>query len=389
VTLVTCVLVVCSAACCCLSLAYYLTSTIIAIRFVRRGPSASALLPKVAPRVAVLKPLHGSPPGLLDKLVSYLELDYPRLEFIFGVSGYDDPSAATVAALKPQYQFRPITLTVGEQPGCTNRKVAKLIRMAERAPRAEIFLLSDADISVERDHLRHLVSEFEANQQLGMVTCLYRAKAAGGLAARLGALFVNTDFVPLIMISKTIEPVRYSLGATIAVKRSALEAIGGFWSLKDLLADDYYLGKFASDKGYKIGLSNSLVTTTSTERDFAEFWNHQLRWIRTYRTTRPISLATIVLHGPFWALVLLGSAFYSRFALGLFVVVIVTRIATARLMIGKVLGLTAERGDAWLTPLKDLVMTAVWAAGLFSNEVRWGGRRLRIQPDGTMQEVVH
>jgi hypothetical protein len=35
------------------------------------------------------------------------------------------------------------------------------------------------------------------------------------------------------------------------------------------------------------------------------------------------------------------------------------------------------------------LMTAVWAAGLFSNEVLWGGRRLRIQPDGSMREIFH
>ena len=189
------------------------------------------------------------------------------------------------------------------------------------------------------------------------------------------------------MISKIIEPLRYSLGATVAIKRQVLEAIGGFRRLKDLLADDYYLGKFASDHGYKIRLSNSIVTVRSEERCFAEFWNHQLRWARTYRTTRPISVATIILHGPFWALMLLGAARCSIFALGLSAAVIIARIATSRLIIGRMLGLTSQRGDAWLTPVKDLVMTAVWAASLFSNEVLWGGRRLRIQPDGTMQEV--
>lgn len=378
-----------STGCCAASLLYYAAGSIIALRFVRRASSAPAPLPKVAPRVAVLKPLHGADDNLPENLISYLELDYPKVEFIFGISGYDDPAAEVVVGLKPQYPFRQITLAVGEEPGCANRKIAKLIGMAERPARAEIFLLSDADVSVERGHLRRVVSEFDAGERIGLVTCLYRAKASSGLASRLGALFVNTDFVPLIMISKTIEPLCYSLGATVAIKRQALEAIGGFQRLKDLLADDYYLGKFASDRGYKIRLSNSIVTVKSEERHFAEFWNHQVRWARTYRTTRPISAATIVLHGPFWALVLLAAARCSIFALGLFAAVVVTRIVTSRLIIGKVLGLAEQLGDAWLAPLKDLVMTAVWAASMFSNEVLWSGRRLRIQPDGTMREVFH
>jgi ceramide glucosyltransferase len=377
-----------SAACCVTSLVYYVGTSLIAIRFARRASSPPAPLPKVAPRVAVLKPLHGSSEHLSDNLVSYLELDYSKVEFIFGVSGYDDQAATVVVALKPQYPFRPITLVIGEKPVCANPKIAKLIGMAERSPRAEIFLLSDADVSVERDHLRRVVSELEADDQTGVITCLYRATASGGLASRLGALFVNTDFLPLVMVSKTIEPLRYSLGASVAIKRKALEAIGGFQRLKDLLADDYYLGKFACECGYKIGLSNSIVTIRSEERHFAEFWNHQLRWVRTYRTTRPISLGTVVLHGPFWASVTLAAARCSLFAVSLFAAVIFTRIVTSRLLIGKVLGLKDQRRDAWLVPLKDLVMTAVWAAALFSNEVLWHGRRLRIQSDGTMREVI-
>jgi ceramide glucosyltransferase len=377
-----------SAACCVVSLAYYLAASVIGMRFARRASSSSGRLPKIAPRVAVLKPLHGSDENLPENLVSHLELDYPKVEFIFGVSDYEDEAAAVVVGLKPQYPFRQITLAVGEKSGCTNRKIAKLIGMAERSPRAEIFLVSDADVSVEHDHLRRIVSELNADRQLGMMTCLYRAKAGGGLASRLGALFVNTDFVPLIMISKTIEPLRYSLGATIAIKRGALDSIGGFERLKDLLADDYYLGKFVSDQGHKIGLSSSIVTVRSEERDFSAFWNHQLRWARTYRSTRPISVATIVLHGPFWASVLLASTHCSRLAFSLFAAVIATRIVTSSLMISKVLALPNQRGDAWLAPVKDFIMTAVWAASLFSNKVLWRGRRLRIQPDGTMEEVL-
>jgi ceramide glucosyltransferase len=381
-------LAVFSAACCVVSLLYYIAASVIGMRFARRASSKPAATPKIAPRVAVLKPLHGSDGHLPDNIISYLELEYPKAEFIFGVSSYDDAAAATVVSLKAQYPFRQITLAVGEESGCENRKVAKLIGMAERAARAEILLLSDADVSVDRDHLRRIVTEFNADESIGLITCLYRAKSSGGLVSRLGALFVNTDFVPLVMVSTTVEPARYSLGATVAIKREALEAIGGFQRLKDLLADDYYLGKFASDSGYKIRLSSSIVTVMNEDHRFAEFWNRQVRWARTYRTTRPISLATIVLHGPFWALLLLAAERCSIPALTLFAAVIATRIVSSRIIIGKVLGLIDQRRDAWLAPLKDLVMTAVWTASLFSNEVLWRGRRLRIQPDGTMREVL-
>jgi ceramide glucosyltransferase len=375
-----------AAACIVTSLGYYAASCIAALRFAARAAKQPPPTPKIAPRVAILKPLHGLNTALLENLTSYLELDYRRVEYLFGVSSYDDPAADVPVALKAQYPFAQVKLVVGERPGCANRKVAKLINMAERVQRAEIILLADADISVDRSHLQRIVGEL-CDDQVGMVTCLYRAKPSGTLASRLGALFINTDFVPLIMLSNLVEPMRYGMGATIALKKCTLDAIGGFNALKDMLADDYYLGKLASEHGCKIRLSTSVVTTSTEEKDFAEFWKHQIRWARTYRSTRRVSIATIVLHAPFWGLVLLAASQFSLPAVGLFAGVVAARIAMARLFIGKILGLPEHRKDAWLVPFKDLIMTAIWVVSLFSNEVLWAGRRLIIQPDGTVREL--
>ena len=128
------------------SLIYYVAATIAALRFASRAAAPPPPLPKIAPRIAVLKPLHGLSETLGANILSFLEAGYPRSEFVFGVSGYEDPAAEIPVALKPRYQFSNITLSVGEEPGCANRKIAKLIRMAERAPKAEIFVLSDADV---------------------------------------------------------------------------------------------------------------------------------------------------------------------------------------------------------------------------------------------------
>lgn len=369
------------------SMLYYGAATLAAIGFRRAAKRPAPALPKVAPRVAVLKPLRGRGSSLADNLTSYLESDYPRSEFYFAVDNYEDPAAEVPVALRTHYPFAPVTLMVGEAAQCANRKVGKLIRMAERPARAEIFVLSDADIAVTRDHLRRVVGELAADERVGIVTCLYRARPAGPLAARLEALCVNTDFAPQVMLSAAIEPVRYALGATIAIKRGALAALGGFERVKDLLADDFYLGKFATEAGYLVKLSSSLVTTSCEERRFGDFWRHQLRWARTYRTTRPASLATLIVHGPSWALLLLLATGFSALGAIVLAAVLAARIAMARFMIRGVLGLRDLGREAWLVPLKDLIMTGIWFAGLASNEVEWAGRRLRILPGGAMREA--
>jgi cellulose synthase/poly-beta-1,6-N-acetylglucosamine synthase-like glycosyltransferase len=138
------------AAAVCVSICYYVAGTIAAIRFARRMNSPVPPLPKVPPRVAVLKPLHGSSNSLASNLVSFLEIAYPRMDFYFGVESYEDAAAEVPVALRQRYQYANITLVVGEEPNCSNRKIAKLVKMADRAEKAEVFVLSDADVSVER-----------------------------------------------------------------------------------------------------------------------------------------------------------------------------------------------------------------------------------------------
>jgi ceramide glucosyltransferase len=369
------------------SLIHYVTSMIVAMRFAARASRPAPPLPKPAPRIAVLKPLTGLSSSLLANLISYLESGYPRADFFFAVPSYEDRAAEAPVALRSQYPYASITLIVGDEAGVTNRKIAKVIRMAERAERADAFVLSDADISVERGHLEHLIGELFADDRVGLVTCAYRARPSGSFASRLAALFINTDFAPMVLVAVALEPLRYAFGATIAVRRAALEAAGGMRPLGDKLADDFELGRAVVEAGWEARLSRSLVTSACEERTFGEFWRRKLRWARTYRTMRPLSLLTILINGPFWALVML--AVTQRPAIiALCAAVIAARLATAAVILVRTLKLPELMRDLWLLPLKDLVMATIWAASLVGNEVAWGGRRFIISRDGVMREIT-
>ena len=366
---------------------YYIAATVAAIRFARRANSPLPPLPKVPPRVTVLKPLHGSSNSLAANVVSFLEIAYPRAEFYFGVESYEDAAAEIPVALRQRYQYANITMIIGEEPNCSNRKIAKLVKMTDRAEKAEVFVLSDADVSVERDYLKRIVGELMSDDKIGIVTCAYRARPGGSFASRLEALYVNTDFLPQILFAEMIEPMHYALGATIAIKRNVLEAAGGFRAVKNMLADDFYLGNFTNARGYEIKLSDSIVTLTCEEKSLAEFWHHQLRWARTYRTVRPISIATILMHGPFWALMLLVTTRGSAAAFAVLALVVATRLAMSAAIVGRVLKMPETLIDLWMVPFKDLIMTGVWFASLFSNKVKWAGRRFKVIRGGAMREV--
>jgi ceramide glucosyltransferase len=373
----------------CCSLVYYASSLVTALRFASQASDPPRPLPKPAPRIAVLKPLSGLTPTLLDNLASYVESGYPRADFFFAVPSYEDRAAEAPVALRSRYPYASIMMMIGDEAGVTNRKIAKMIRMAERAERADAFVLSDADISVERGHLERLVAELFSDDQVGLVTCAYRARPSGTFASRLAALFVNTDFAPMVILAAAIEPLRYAFGATIAVRRTALQSAGGLRPLGDKLADDFELGRAVADAGWELRLSRSIVTSASEERNFREFWGRKLRWARTYRTVRPLSLLTILINGPFWAAVMLAASHGSFAAIAACAGVIAARIACSAVIVSRTLKLPEMVRDVWLVPLKDLLMAAIWAVSLVGNEVAWGGRRFVISRDGVMREIVN
>ncbi len=158
--------------------------------------------------------------------------------------------------------------------------------------------------------------------------------------------------------------------------------------LKDLLADDFHLGSKVSAAGYKIELSSSLVTVSCEDHSFTDFWNHQLRWARTYRHVRPLSLATIFIHGPFWALLYIVASGFSAHGFYALAMILGLRMLMAGVMIGKVLKRPQPLSDVLLIPFKDLAMTAIYFASLTGKTVKWGGRKFQLMPGGVMRELA-
>ena len=82
-----------------------------------------------------------------------------------------------------------------------------------------------------------------SDPEVGLVTCLYRGIANETLGSRLESLGISTDFSAGVLVAQLVESgIKFGLGSTLAFRRRDLQAIGGFESLVDYLADDYQLG---------------------------------------------------------------------------------------------------------------------------------------------------
>jgi ceramide glucosyltransferase len=334
----------------------------------RITPASNAL-----PPVSILKPLKGTDPEMYLSLRSHCVQDYPDYEIIFGISDPNDPALAVVEKLQREFPTRTIKLVPCEQKLGANGKVSSLAQMVPDA-KHEFLLVNDSDIRVGPDYLRIVMAELQ-DPDTGLVTCLYRGVPAHTIASKMESLGISTDFMAGVLAAWQLEGgLQFGLGATLAFRRSDLEAIGGFEAIVDYLADDYELGRRISKRNRKVKLSQAVVETFLPAYDFAGFFSHQLRWARTIRAARPSGYAGLVLTFTLpWATLTLLLGRGAGWAWVLFVIAVVMRMSMA-LAVGKSVLRDKEVSRSWwLIPVRDLLALVVWFLGLFGRRILWRG----------------
>ncbi|MGB6986780.1 MAG: bacteriohopanetetrol glucosamine biosynthesis glycosyltransferase HpnI [Candidatus Aquilonibacter sp.] len=354
---------------CIAGIAYCAIALFALVRFLRRPQPNTAR----GTGVTILKPIHGLEVELFENLRSFCDQDYPRYQVIFGVQRTDDPAIEVIQRVIACFPERDLTLVVDGRRASGNPKVANLANMIDRA-KYELLFIADADMRVDRRYLAAVGAEFE-DDGVGAATCLYAGVPRGGLASQLAALHFNDQFAPSVLVATLAGPPRYCFGSTMAVRRSALEAIGGIAALSPYLADDYMLGALISAHGYHVALSRYVVRNVVAEPSLAALLQHELRWARTIRSVQTVGYVFSFVTFPLpFAVMWVAFAATNATAWAALAITLALRTAmhfTARSAYG-----TGESPPAWLIPLRDCLGLAVWAMGLFGNKATWRGEEV-------------
>jgi ceramide glucosyltransferase len=334
---------------------------------------AAAPHPAFTPSVSILKPLRGVDPQMYESFRSHCVQDYPEYEIIFGVSEPDDPAVAAVQKLIQEFPQCKIRLLVCPEVLGNNRKTSNLVQMLAFAQYDHI-LINDSDIFVTPDYLRRVMAPF-ARPQVGMVTCPYRGIAENTLGSRLESIGISTDFIAGVLVARQIEGgIHFALGSTLAMSRTALEAIGGLRPLVDYLADDFELGYRIARAGYEVILADVVVETHLPAYGFRGFFEHQMRWARSTRDSRRLGYIGLLLtFGLPWAIFAALLAPLNWWSWCTLAAAAGLRAAVA-VKVG--VGVVHDRAvwrHLWLLPLRDLVAFCVWFASFADNKVHWRG----------------
>jgi ceramide glucosyltransferase len=355
--------------------------TLVASACVLSFPSEETDGPAVEPPVTVLKPLHDLEPGLPARLVTFCRQHYHApVQILCGAQHHDASSVTAVRTMEANFPASGIELVVEPRSHGVNRKISNLINMMSRA-RHDTLVLSDSDIVVRSNYLRALTALL-ASPRVGAVTCLYYGIGGEALWPRLSALAINSWFLPQAITAVSLGFAKPCCGATIALRRSILDRIGGFGALADTLADDHAIGVAVRAAGYDVMTAPFLVGHHCFEASLRQVMRHQMRVARTIKSIDPIAYAGTVVTHP-WPFALLAMLSGSSAAVLVAVAVLLSRIMLCRCVEWR-FGLA--RQNYWLIPVHDIIAFAIYVTSYFGATVNWRGADYRVAADGTLVE---
>lgn len=375
------------------ALSYSLITLICALKYFKslglgvRGEEKTFCAPPY-PAVSILKPVKGLDKDSYDNFASFCRQEYAgKLQLVFAVASHDDPAIPVIRQLMDDFTAHDIRLIINPAQHGPNLKVSNLINAFPEAG-YDIIIVSDSDISVPPDYLRSVTGHF-SDRQIGLVTSLYRTSRVYGIVTALEATGFTAEMIPNVLVAGQLEGFTFALGASMAVRREALLAIGGFDELADYLADDYQLGNKIHLAGWRIALDPCFVESVIKRVNFSTVLSRQLRWARTMRVCRPGGYLASGITLPFPA-VLLAMLLAPSPAIGAAAVALLYGV---RLSVATFFSRSFVRDRLfprwlWLLPLRDLLAFYTWALSFLGNRVEWRGRRYVLKSDGKIEAVV-
>jgi ceramide glucosyltransferase len=332
-------------------------------------------LPDYTPPVTIFKPLKGVDEGLDDNLRSFFAIDYPVYQLLFCVADSDDPAIAVVNRLIAEHPTRDAQLVVGCPAFGLNPKVESLAAMEPYRKHA-VILISDSNVRVRPSYLRETAC-YLAEPGVGLVSNLFVGVGEIQGGAILENLQLNGYIAGGVAMAALLRTTCV-VGKSMMMPVRALEAIGGFAAVRNLLAEDQVIGIRVRKAGYAIRLSHHVVENVNQSRGFRWFLNRHSRW---YKIRRRLALPVFLIEpcgslgtsGIVWAL-----SGESGIAWGGLLVMVGLGMVRDAVQTYRMRGSFPKLRHLLFSPIKDLFLIPVWFDALVNDRVHWRGHRFLV-----------
>jgi ceramide glucosyltransferase len=332
------------------------------------------------PPVTMLKPIYGLERNLERNLRSALSQDYPDYQVVMSVQRLDDPALPLLRRLEQEYGPERATVVAVQSEPVVNGKVQNL-ENGLSAARHDILVISDSDMFTPADYLARIAAPLR-DADVGYVCTLYKGVDARSWYEQLELLTYNAEFIPSSVFAYRTGASGLCLGASVALRRTTLEAVGGLASLADYLVEDYELGRRILERGQRMVLLPYFVDLTVDLDSAKSWWRHQIYWDQNTRAARPVGFAASVLTRavPF-ALLYAALRLFDPLGLLILLAAIAVRLGTAA---GNALLLRdrATLRALWLLPLRDLAGLLFWVLAMGKRTFVWRGYEFELARGG-------
>ncbi len=263
-----------------------------------------------------------------------------------------------------------------------NPKVNNLIPACQKAKYDHI-LISDSNVMAGEDYLKETAKHMR-DPRVGLVTNMIRGLRARSFGSLLENLHLNSFILGSVCFLDHYLHMPCVIGKSMLLRKTDLESIGGFNAVKDVLAEDFVIGKLIHEQGRKVVLSDYAVNNINEFWSLGKFLNRHTRWGKLRWQIGGIKyLSELIANSVFISCIPLLLIGFSRPTVALPLAVSVIKIL-GDLYLGKKTSADMRSRAYLLTPLKDLIIGCIWFVPLLSSTVVWRGNRYLIGKDSML-----
>jgi ceramide glucosyltransferase len=362
-----------------------------ALRFGLRKRREQSAPVDFLPPVSMLKPLHGTEPGMERNLETFFEQEYAGdFELLFCARFDTDEGLRLAKKVGERYPGVDAKyVTCGDpMPKFHNAKVYSLAKL-DSVARYELYVTSDADVRVEKDYLQRMVQNLK-DPHMALASCVYlgTAHVGAGFASQLDAVGKSVEMTSGVLVADMIEGTKFALGATMALPRKSFQDAGGFDELGQFYADDFVLGNRLANQGKGVKMATYIIRLMVQDSPFWLSFRNQLRWMQSTRRSRPWGHlgSGLTFAMPFGLMGLLWGLLSGHAGMG--VLWLAAMVVNRWLQAGAILTVLGDPDRvyaAMIYPLRDVLGSLLWAASYGGENFYYRGKIYKLKEGGRVE----
>lgn len=337
--------------------------------------------------VVLVRPCAGNEPSLRLTLGSsgVVTAVAPGARVVLAVASRQDAAYPVASEVCAELRSQGVDAEVVETHAATANAKSGQLAAALRGERASVVMVADSDVMLGSGEVRALLSTLERSGAAAAWVPPSEVAAASTLGDRASHALLCGSLHAFPLLCGLDEG--GMVGKLFAVRRAALESVGGFETLGDVLGEDMELSRRLRDAGLGVAAAPAVARSLASGRTLAATVERTTRWLQVIRAQRPSLLTSYpLLFFPTLPLLLLAALGPLRPGVAALVAVLALAGRLGVAASARWFTLKTPPGFATLidTMLADLLLMTSFGRALTRRTVAWRGRSLALTPGGRL-----